>query len=334
MGGMTPMNPQVSQYLPGGAGIAAPLQGMTPRQQPFTPPPQQPGFTPMGAPPIQAPAPQYQTPMQVKESGDKPQMPRLPYGRAPTDAEVVNKDYPATIGEVQKEAEAKKIAQSANLSPEDVEKEKKKATTTGLSNSDKNLYSSQMLANKALVGSKVMNQAIGAVQFENLLMNNRGQFSQAFKDASQYAGIIGQGKFAMEKFQKNHSEAYANYLWVTKDLIPKLTNNEKRMEALGSTDRQRIALNDMYHAVLKWDSVPDTAVANINKTIGLFGAQAKAAIRSAEPRWPGALEKLYGIHTNPVSDYISKTTLTTEQQKEAESISTDELLALYKKRKG
>ena len=75
------------------------------------------------------------------------------------------------------------------------------------------------------------------------------------------------------------------------------------MEGLASTDNQRHALNDMYGSVLRWQSDPKMAINNINKTMKLFGGQAKAALETAQPMYPGTLEKLYGIK-QATGDYV------------------------------
>lgn len=305
--------PQVQpQQMQG--GMAAPLQGMEAPQMPPQIGSSGTGPAPlsMGAPPMQsAPMPMQRAPIQA---GPQPAQAASPLAQPLS-------------------AEAAKIADKHNIAPEEVGAVANDAKNPELTEKQKNLLATQMLANKKLVDAVTTKKALSGVTYEKVLGQNQDRIAPAFENAAKYAGILGRGQLTMDRFKAEHPKEYQDYMWVTQDLVPNLSNNVKAMEGLASTDNQRHALNDMYNIPLSWQSDPKMAINNINKTINLFKGQAKAALETAQPRFPGVLEKLYGLNMNDKSDYLGPGRTTEKQAADISKMSNDELLKMYKEMK-
>lgn len=244
---------------------------------------------------------------------------------------------PATSGQLQTNtppltSEAAKIAEKDKVAPQEANDVANDAKNAALTPQQKQLLSFQMVANKKTVGEKMTNRALGAVTYEKVLGENQDKFAPAFENAAKYAGALGSGQLTLQKFQAEHPEQYADYMWVTTDLIPNFGQNVRVMEGLASTDNQREALAEMYKSSLNWKSDPKMAVRNINKTIDLFQSQAKATLETAQPVYPGVLEKLYGLNERK-SDYLGPGRTSEKQSADLSKMSTDELLKMYREMK-
>lgn len=310
---MTPITPQASQMMQQG-GMAAPFPGMTPMGGPPVMPPQG-GMTPMGAPPIMPPQPQ-QAPPQAAPQAQAPQVPRAPSNALPANTPPLSQGAAA-------------IAAKDGVSPVEANEVANDAKNPTLTNEQRQQLGFQMVANKKTVGQVVTNRALGAVTFEKVIGDNQDRFAPAFENSAKYAGLLGAGKLTLDQFRKEHPQEYADYIWVTNDLIPNFGQNIRVMEGLASTDKQREALAEMYKSALSWKSDPRMAVKNINRTIDLFKSQAKAAMAAAQPVYPGVLEKLYGLKDSK-ADYIGPGRMTPEQQSALKGMSDAELMARLK----
>lgn len=303
------MSPQSQPSMQLG-GMAAPLPGMTQAGPSAMMPPQQ-GFTPMGAPPIA-------TPQQPMAQPPRPMQPNVGATPSPSPKAVPENAPPLT-------PQAASIAQKDGISTQEANKVANDSKNPELSSADKQLLATQMLGNKKMVDAKTTARALAAITYEKVLAENQDRIAPAFENAAKYAGIIGSGKLTLDKFKNEHPKEYQDYMWVVNDLVPNLTNNVRMMEGLASTDSQRHALNDMYGSVLRWESDPKMAINNINKTMKLFGGQAKAALETAQPRFSGVLEKLYGLKMNKGEDYVGPN----RGKKDYSQMSTDDLMKLY-----
>ena len=173
-----------------------------------------------------------------------------------------------------------------------------------LSPDDRTALAHQSLANQRVAGAKLWNRAQGAVTLENLLNGDAETTKQRILNATQYAGALGQGQYAVDRLMANNKDAYTDYKWYKQDFVPNLGNNIKVMEQLASTDSQREALNDMFNNAIKWDTNPQAAAKLINMSIDLLHNQAQATLKSAQPVNPGVLERLNGIPAGK-SNYLS-----------------------------
>ena len=310
---MTPITPQASQFMQQG-GMAAPLPGMTPMGAPPMMPPQG-GMTPMGAPPLMPPQPQQVAPQA---------QPQQPAAQVPPAA---GNALPANTPPLSKGAAD--VAAKDNVSPQEANQVANDAKNPALTNEQRQQLGFQMVANKKTVGQVVTNRALGAVTFEKIIGDNQDRFAPAFENSAKYAGLLGAGKLTLDQFRKEHPQEYADYIWVTNDLIPNFGQNIRVMEGLASTDKQREALAEMYKSALSWKSDPKMAVKNINRTIDLFKSQAKAAMSTAQPVYPGVLEKLYGLKESN-ADYVGPGRLTAQQQTALKGMSDADLMARLK----
>lgn len=293
-------NPQINQAPQGGmaAPVNIPQGGMG--AMPGSPAPAQ--------PPMQPGAPQPSMPHM------QPQQPALAPNTPPLTSDAAN------------------IAVKDNVSPQEANNAANDAKNGELSPAEKQKLGFQMAANKKSVGQYSTNRALGGVTLHSLLMDNQERFGRAFANAAKAAGVMGQGSIFLDKFKKEQPEAYSDYLWITQDVVPNISNNVKVMEGLSSTDNQRNALNDMLNSVLHWNSSPELAVKNINKTIYLLGAQADAALKTAQPIYPGVLERLYGLKQNK-GDYFDSKGSTAKATADLSKMSTEELMKMYKEAK-
>lgn len=162
----------------------------------------------------------------------------------------------------------------------------------------------QSLANQKVAGAKLWNRAQGAVTLENLLNGDADTTKKRILNATQYAGALGKGQYAIDQLMNNNKDAYTDYKWYKQDFVPNLANNIKVMEQLASTDSQREQLNEMLTNAINWDTNPEAATKLINMSIDLFHNQAKATLKAAQSVNPGVLEKLNGINNN-AGNYLS-----------------------------
>lgn len=298
-------------------GMAAPLQGMTPMGAPPMAPPQMGGMTPMGAPQAPMGVPQGQPPM-----GGQPQRPMAPNQGVPP---APNGGLPANTPPLTPTAAA--VGAKDGVAPQEANQVANDAKNDGLTPQMRQQLGFQMVANKKMVGQYITNRALGAVTLEKLLVDNQDRFAPAFENASKYAGLLGAGQLTIDQFKKEHPQEYQDYMWVTQDLVPNLSNNVKVMEGLSSTNQQRHALNDMYLSVLQWKSDPKMAINNINKTIGLFKAQAQASLAAAQPQYPGVLEQLYGLKMSG-KDYVGPGRMSEQQQSDIKKLSDADIMRM------
>lgn len=275
------------------------------------------GMTPVGAPPMmpQAAVGGMAAPMMPASQQAAPApMPARPAPNAP----LMDNTPPL-------EAKSAQISNQYGISPESANTVANDAKNGELTPKQRQLLGFQMRANEQLAGQKVTNQGLAAIAYEKLLVQNQDRFAPAFENAAKYAGILGQGKLSLDKFRTDHPKEYSDYTWVVNDLIPALGQNVRRIEGLASTDGQREALNEMYHSVLDWKSDPKMALDNINKTMKLFNAQAKAVLEAAQPVYPGTLEKLYGVESSQ-QDYVGADRSGSAKGKGVQALSNDELM--------
>lgn len=264
------MPPQMSAQPQGGMGAPFQMPGMT---MMGSPPPMG-GNAPMGAP-----APQGAPPMGQQQGVPPRPMPAplIPANTPPLTPQAAN------------------VAQKNGVDPQEANNLASAVKNPALSPQDKQLLSFQMIANKKSIPAALNNQANSAIVYEKLLGENKDRIEPAFLNAAKYAGALGRGKLFAQQFQAQHPQEYQDYTWVVNDLVPALGQNIRRIEGLASTDGQRGALNKMFTSVLQWNSDPQMAINNINKTIGLFEGQARAVLEAAQPAYPGVLEKIHGI---------------------------------------
>lgn len=272
------------------------------------------GMTPMGAPPVMSPP--TAGGMAAPMMGAPQQAPAAPMpARTSPNAPLMQNTPPL-------DAKSAQISNQYGISPESANTVGNDAKNGELTPQKRQLLGFQMRANEQLAGQKVTNQALAAIAYEKLLVQNQERFAPAFENAAKYAGALGQGKLTLDKFRTEHPKEYSDYTWVVNDLIPALGQNVRRIEGLAATDGQREALNEMYHSVLDWKSDPKMALDNINKTMKLFNSQAKSVLEAAQPVFPGALEKLYGVEASQ-QDYVGEGRA---KGKGVQALSNDELM--------
>lgn len=176
-----------------------------------------------------------------------------------------------------------------------------------LTSKERTFLNTQNSANKAQVGAKMWNRAMGAVGLELFVQQNKDVFAPRIENATRYAGVMGKGQKAIDQLKKETPEAYKDYLWVTQDFIPNLSNNVRIMEGLANTNEQTDLLNDMNKSFLRWDVDPKTAVKYINMGMDMFSRQGRSILDAAQPVAPGVLERLNGIKSVEKSgNYVGK----------------------------
>lgn len=163
----------------------------------------------------------------------------------------------------------------------------------------------QSVANQKVAGSTMTNRGVMAVGLANFIQQNKDVFAPRIENASKYAGVIGKGQKEIDRLKKETPEAYRDYLWVTKDFIPNLSNNIRMMEKLANTNEQTTLLNDMNSSYLRWDIDPKTSIKYLNMGMDMFERQSKAILDAAQPLYKGVLEQLNGIKTGgEQGDYV------------------------------
>lgn len=192
-----------------------------------------------------------------------------------------------------------------------------------LSPQERQLYARQSMTNQKLSGAKLWNRAQSAVGLELYLQDNQQDFADRINNAAKYAGALGKGRLVADKLARDTPQSLIDYTWMMNDFIPNLGNNIKMMEGLASTDEQRKVLNQMQAGAFNWYIDPKAFGKLIDMNFDLFSKQAKATLKSAQPIFPGTLEKLNGIKENRGS-YLKG------NKKDIGSLSTDDLLKMYK----
>lgn len=307
---MPPINVNIPQSMP-----------MPTQAQPAAPVAPMGGLTsPLPMPSMGATIPPSMPPVAPMAPAAAPMVPQAPQAPARPVMGAPNQNAPLMDNTPPLSAASAQISDKYGVSPESANSVANDAKDPTLTPKDRQQLGFQMRANEQLAGSKITNQALSAIAYDKLIMQNQDRFAPAFQNAAKYAGILGQGKLTLDKFKSEHPAEYADYTWVVNDLIPALGQNIRRIEGLAATDGQREALNEMYHSVLDWKSDPKMALDNINKTMKLFNSQAKSVLEAAQPVYPGTLERLYGVQPTQQS-YIGG-----NKQKALQSLSNDEIM--------
>lgn len=153
----------------------------------------------------------------------------------------------------------------------------------------------QFQANRKDVTAPLNNRADNAVAMETWLSNNRGQYASALQNASQYAGLIGQGDKGLAILQSQNPQAYQDYQWMNTSFIPNFSNQVKLMERMGATDKQRDELHGMVDALNNWKLDPQSALNVLNRGIGTIQDISDSVFAAAEPLNKGIYRKMYNI---------------------------------------
>jgi hypothetical protein len=140
------------------------------------------------------------------------------------------------------------------------------------SNPDKDLneitkQASMMAANKSLTTAATQRQMEGAIQVENIVNDPRIQ--QQVVNASQYAGVMGRGKKAIDALSQTNPQAYEDYLSLKYQTMPLLENRIKTLDQMGATDSQREVLEGMFK------KTSDALLSNSGQFVEQFNALTK-----------------------------------------------------------
>lgn len=197
---------------------------------------------------------------------------------------------------------------NANAHPMAVDAAAKKigsdAPNPDLTPNDRYMLGHQAIANSRAAGVQTTNRAQGAIILEKFLQDNQSDFAPRLENAAKYAGAMGQGKLAIDKLTHDNPKAVDDYTFVTKELVPFISNNIKVMEKLASSNQQMQQLNSQANGVINsWYLKPDDAGKLLNQMFSMIHGQAAATLSAAQPITPGVMEKLNGLQ--PVSgDYV------------------------------
>lgn len=153
----------------------------------------------------------------------------------------------------------------------------------------------QYLANRGAVGKQMNTRADNAVQLETWLTRNRALYSKRINNVLQYGGALGRGKRYAEEWANKNPQALSDYDWYKTTFMTGLSNAQKLMDAMGSTDQQKKELQTMINQIDNVSSNPGRIKRTLNKMFGTWQQISGSVLNAAEPIYKGTYRKKYGL---------------------------------------
>jgi hypothetical protein len=175
-----------------------------------------------------------------------------------------------------------------------------------LSTKERQLYTSQVLANNHAIGSEIKNRADNAVAFEKTMHLLQPKLQELVNNAVKYSGVYGRGKGWLDKFKNDQPKEYQDFISMRDSLIPLLGNGVAYVDRMGQSHEAHQEAQGIVSALNKLDVSPDTALKVFNDSMGYLDEVTQGVLDSAEPVYPGVRRKLAGVPTR-TGDYITNT---------------------------
>jgi hypothetical protein len=175
-----------------------------------------------------------------------------------------------------------------------------------LSSKERQLYTSQVLANNTAVGSQLKNRADNAVAFEKTMHLLQPKLQKLINNAVKYSGVYGRGKGWLDKFKSAQPEEYADFISTRDSLLPLVGNGIAYVDNMGQSHEAHQEARNIVTSLNSLDVAPDTAIKVFNDSMGYLDEVTQGVLDSAEPVYPGVRRKLAGV-PNRTGDYITNT---------------------------
>lgn len=141
---------------------------------------------------------------------------------------------------------------------------------------------SEIAANKQLTTTATQGQLEGAIQLEEFV--NSDEFMRKAKNASQYAGALGKGKAATQRYLLQNPEALMDYDSFRNHDLVGLQARFKQLEGMGSSDSQKQEIHDMTEKTMEaFNSNPEVFMKQLDNLKGMLRRVAESVEKSSNP---------------------------------------------------